>query len=154
VWVAVTSEAKIAANRRNAQRSTGPRTASAKMRVRRNAVRHGLAALIIKDRLIPAEVDQLATAIFSTDAVAVNREQALVIAECEVALRRVRAARVQLLEQMILLSQKRGPEVSRPIPKQGMHNYPSCLKQLLRLDRYEGRALARRKRAMRAIFSC
>jgi hypothetical protein len=124
------------------------------MRVRRNAVRHGFAALIIKDRLIPAEVDQLATAIFGTDAVAVNREQALVIAECEVALRRVRAARVQLLEQMTLLSQKRGPEVSRPIPKQGMHNYPSCLEQLLRLDRYEGRALARRKRAMRAIFSC
>ena len=46
---AMTSEAKIAANRRNAERSTGPRTASAKARVRRNALRHGLAALVVED---------------------------------------------------------------------------------------------------------
>jgi len=38
------SERQIAANRRNAARSTGPRTAGGKLRSRRNAYRHGLTA--------------------------------------------------------------------------------------------------------------
>lgn len=38
------SEAQKAANRRNAQASTGPRTPAGKARVRRNAVTHGLCA--------------------------------------------------------------------------------------------------------------
>jgi hypothetical protein len=36
------SEARIAANRRNAQNSTGPRSASGKKRASRSALRHGL----------------------------------------------------------------------------------------------------------------
>jgi len=40
----MTSEAQIEANRRNSQRSTGPRTEAGKARSRRNALRHGLAA--------------------------------------------------------------------------------------------------------------
>ena len=36
------TEAQIEANRRNAAKSTGPRTAKGKARVRRNATRHGL----------------------------------------------------------------------------------------------------------------
>ena len=59
----MTSEAKIAANRRNAQRSTGPRTAPAKARVRRNALRHGLAALVVGDQAVATEVGRVAAAI-------------------------------------------------------------------------------------------
>src|SRR5215813_10166603 len=33
---------KVAANRRNAQKSTGPKTAAGKRRVARNAIKHGL----------------------------------------------------------------------------------------------------------------
>ena len=40
----MTSEARIEANRRNASRSTGPRTEAGKGRVRLNALKHGLAA--------------------------------------------------------------------------------------------------------------
>ena len=40
----VSSPRRVAANRRNAQRSTGPRTAAGKRRASRNALKHGLCA--------------------------------------------------------------------------------------------------------------
>lgn len=40
----MTSPAQIAANRRNARQSTGPRTANGKAKSRLNALRHGLTA--------------------------------------------------------------------------------------------------------------
>src|SRR5208337_1975394 len=43
----VATAAQIEANRRNAQRSTGPKTDEGKARVRRNALKHGMAALTI-----------------------------------------------------------------------------------------------------------
>src|SRR6478609_325558 len=48
----MTSERQIAANRRNASLSTGPRTAVGKAVVAQNALRHGLLA---KQILIPGE---------------------------------------------------------------------------------------------------
>ncbi|QDV33758.1 hypothetical protein [Tautonia plasticadhaerens] len=41
------SEKQLAANRRNALRSTGPRTAEGKLRSRRNGLAHGLAAQVV-----------------------------------------------------------------------------------------------------------
>src|ERR1700720_3548010 len=81
-------EAKSAANRRNAQRSTGPRTALAKARVRRNALRHGLAALVVGDPAVASEVDRVAAAICGPQADRFEREQALVIAEAQINLKR------------------------------------------------------------------
>ncbi len=43
----ICSEAKLAANRRNAQRSTGPRTAEGKAISRANALKHGLCASVL-----------------------------------------------------------------------------------------------------------
>src|SRR5438874_6248280 len=60
---AMAFETKIAANRRNAQRSTGPRTALGKVRVRRNALRHGFAAVVVGDLGVATEVDRVAAAI-------------------------------------------------------------------------------------------
>jgi hypothetical protein len=58
------SLAKIEANRRNAQRSTGPKTEEGKSRSRRNAFKHGLlaSALVLTEGLEAedaAEFDQL-----------------------------------------------------------------------------------------------
>jgi hypothetical protein len=43
----MTSERKIEANKRNARKSTGPKTAEGKERVRLNAVTHGLTAATV-----------------------------------------------------------------------------------------------------------
>jgi hypothetical protein len=51
----MTSFRQIAANRRNAQLSTGPRTHDGKSRSRRNATRHGLTAETVIDALEDAD---------------------------------------------------------------------------------------------------
>jgi len=129
------SDRKIAANRQNSQRSTGPRTAVAKKRIRRNALRHGLAAAIVNAPGIPTETDRLARAICGSHPGPAQREQAQIIAECELLLLRARAARVRILEVISL----KGP------------NATSCLERLMRLERYERRLLSRRKYAIRAF---
>src|SRR4051812_11149398 len=43
----IVSEARLAANRRNAQLSTGPRTAEGKARSRANALKHGLCSAFV-----------------------------------------------------------------------------------------------------------
>ena len=144
------SDRKIAANRRNSQRSTGPRTAVGKTRVRRNALRHGLAATILRDPTLKAEVDQVAAAICGKGADPAQREQVLIIAESEALLSRIRAARVDLIEQMSpILPGQKADESQLTLP-----NPDQLLIQLLRLERYESAALSRRTRAAaRIIFS-
>src|SRR3954452_16403222 len=51
----MTTFKQIEANRRNARRSTGPRTQEGKLRCRRNAVRHGLTAETVIGALEDAE---------------------------------------------------------------------------------------------------
>src|SRR5258707_6544233 len=43
----IVSEARVAANRRNAARSTGPKTEEGKQRSRANALKHGLCASVV-----------------------------------------------------------------------------------------------------------
>ena len=45
----MTTEAKRAANRANAQKSTGPRSSEGKARASQNATRHGLATSVADD---------------------------------------------------------------------------------------------------------
>jgi hypothetical protein len=147
---AMTSEAKIAANRRNAQRSTGPRAALAKARIRRNALRHGLAALVVSDPAVAAEVERIAAAIFGEHADRLEREQALIVAEAQVTLKRVRRARAQIMEQMSLVPPTQHPD-ARDSASMVDRTAP-YLDQLMGLERYERRALSRRKRAVRLAW--
>jgi hypothetical protein len=147
------SHSKIAANQRNSRRSSGPRTVAGKLTVSRNALRHGLAAATLRDSGIAAEVDRLATAIAGENADAVQREQALIIAESELSLLRVRAVRTNILEQMRATATEeggsRGDQANAVLPGVIGGAY---LDQLRRLERYERRAFSKRQGAIRKLL--
>jgi hypothetical protein len=177
----LTSDRKIRSNRENARVSTGPTTAQGRTRAARNALRHGLSLPLYSDRAWSEEVEALAREIAGTDTNAEIQELARRVAEAQIDLRRVRYARHQLLTRTLaepyydsrantrvkltLLGRLLGnnsPDVpldalmkfviSTP---QGPQKLATILseeaKQLLAMNRYERRALSRRKFAIRAF---
>jgi hypothetical protein len=121
------------ANRENARASTGPRTAEGRARAKRNARRHGLAA---RNRLsggLANEMKALAHQIAGSNPSSAVLMAAGRIAEAQIDLVQVRAARQQLI----------APSLSH----EETFAWSDLAKQLRALDRYERRALSRRKRA-------
>ena len=82
----MTSAAKIAANRRNARFSTGPRSLAGKMRSRRNAFRHGLAMAVTADLGFGDQIAALTAALVAETSPAGQREAAQAIAHATLGL--------------------------------------------------------------------
>ena len=59
----MTSPRKIKANRANARASTGPKTAPGRARTARNGLRHGLSVPVVSDPVLSDQVEALARAI-------------------------------------------------------------------------------------------
>jgi hypothetical protein len=177
----LTSDRKIKSNRENARASTSPKTRQGRTRAARNALRHGLSLPVYSDSALLEEVEKLAREIAGRDANAEIQELAYRIADAQIDLRRVRCVRHQLLTRTLAepyyesrastqtkltllgrLLGKNPPDVpldsalklmtSTP---QGPQKFALILaqetKQLLAMDRYERRALSRRKFAIRAL---
>lgn len=102
--ISTSSQRRLAANRANAQRSTGPRTKSGKSKSSRNASCHGLSSFQSHDQTAQDKINRLALLICGQSAPLIEQELAMTIAECEVTLARVRSARVNAIEVMRRIS--------------------------------------------------
>jgi hypothetical protein len=169
------SERQIAANRRNARKSTGPHSGVGRTRASRNAYRHGLTLSMTSTAAFAKQLDKLVRKIAgNTEAIVLERARAIAQAELELA--RVRRAKVALIErasafgeldpprltvaQMIRLINAfdRGRPIVPPIhaaatmPSQEPHRSAEAMRRVLpelrRVDRYERRAAAQRERAV------
>ncbi len=133
----MTSAARIAANRANARKSTGPKTAAGKARVSRNARRHGLSRPLFCDGACTPHVEALAREIAGQDAAGERLSLARNIAAAQLDLARIRIAKRDLQDTANFCTTDT--------------QYPcdwSVLPQLERLDRYEQRVFTRRRRAI------
>ena len=102
------SERQIAANRRNAAKSTGPRSGAGKKRVGKNAYRHGL-SLNFTSAAYTAQVEDLAGKIAGATTDTIVLEHARIAAEAELELRRVRRVRLALIERSSALGSLKTP---------------------------------------------
>src|SRR4029077_13172808 len=173
----LTSDHKI----RPTARMRRPAPGRSRARAARNALRHGLNLPVCSNPALSEEVETLAREIAGPDANAETQDLARRVAEAQIDLRRVRYARYQLLSRALadpyyeprentrkkaallrFLLQKNAPDL--PVENlvaflnstpQGPHKFATILsqqaKQLLAMDRYERRALSRRKSAIRAF---
>lgn len=139
----MTSPARTQANRRNARRSIGPRTKEGKARVAKNALRHGLSVPVGALPEYEDELKALTLCIAGADADAARVEAARGVAEATVELNRARAAKLVPLQR--LAAYVDGNETAFPRDVAGL------VTQLMRLDRYERRALSRRRSAVRYL---
>jgi hypothetical protein len=177
----VTSACKVRANRVNARASTGPQTTRGRARAARNALRHALSLPVCSIPALSEEVEELAREIAGPGANAETQELARRVAEAQIDLRRVRHARHQFLSDTLsweyysytkmrmkvkvlrALLRPNPPDISMEALEfatlnpslEGPDKLATILleqaKELLAMDRYERRALSRRKFAVRAF---
>jgi hypothetical protein len=95
----MSSDDKIAANRMNAKKSTGPRSARGKSRASRNAWRHGWAVVKRDDSTVSADVESMAKAICGDNTTPALYGQAIIIAECQLTILKLRDARAAAMER-------------------------------------------------------
>ena len=93
------SERQIAASRRNARKSTGPRSGAGKKRASRNAYRHGLTLSVASSAAVAKQLDKLVRKIAADTDDPIILERARETAQAELDLARVRRAKVALIER-------------------------------------------------------
>jgi hypothetical protein len=97
----MSSEKQIEANRRNAQKSKGPRTAAGKARASCNSRKHALSTISRNNPRFAPRIESIARAICAGTANSGRWEQALIIGECTTILGCVQAERIALIEQLL-----------------------------------------------------
>jgi hypothetical protein len=166
--LSATSDPKIRANRANARASTGPKTKHGRTRSARNALRHALSLSVYSEAALAEEVAALAREIAGMNTNAEMQELARRVAEAQIDLHRVRVARHQLLSRALSNAsdaladarEESAAEDAADVPLTGpvkRRNFakilPEHVQRLSVMDRYERRALSRRKFAIRAFDS-
>jgi hypothetical protein len=151
------SQKQIEANRRNARKSTGPRSASGKKRASRNASSHGLSRPMFEAEHMRA-VEALASRILGDHGKAKDQHalaSAREIAEAEFELARIRRIKVALIERAH--NPKCAVDTLPPMPEQEPARTAEAVRRVLpdlaRLARYEARAGKRRDRAIHSLVA-
>jgi hypothetical protein len=178
----MTTEKQIAANRQNARRSSGPRSGEGKRRSSQNAYRHGLSAGVNAHVEYVKDIEALARKIAGNSTDVVVLECARTFAQAEFDLARIRRLKVALVSRVMAFGEfespatfpslreinqffkgfDRGelilPERSKPQPmpttepERSAEAIRRALPELMRLNRYERHAAARRARAMHTLL--
>jgi hypothetical protein len=128
------SEKQIAANRANAKRSTGPKTAVGKTVSSRNAFRHGLSCPLPPGLPTSPKVDKIARALTSEGACDEHWASAVEFANAQCELLKIQAIRTEMIA---------GVDLERL----DTHK----LRRLASLDRYERYSHTRRRRALHKL---
>jgi len=162
----MSSEKQIEANRRNAQKSKGPRTATGKACASRNSRKHALCTISRNNPLYAPRIEAIARAICSEATNAELWEQALTIAECTTLLACARAEGIALIERLLggpcvhfadtqgAGEAELGSSRCKPAPlRDELEAMSLAARDLDRLERYERRALSRRKRAIETFMA-
>ena len=97
----MTSDKQRAANWRNAQRSTGPRSAAGKRASRSNALRHGLSTRLGNDPAHDARVEALAKIIAGPDGPPGALHYARIAADATLQIQNIRAKRTAMMEPSV-----------------------------------------------------
>src|SRR6266508_3400425 len=146
----MTSPAKIAANRRNARRSTGPRSAAGKARARRNAFRHGLATPASLDHVAMDRIDDLVVALTRDFPDQLELELATLAAEAQSEIERVRQAKVSMVNRAYAHLRDEGGRLLSAGERAALV-FAGKTEILMACERYERRAISRRNRALQAL---
>ena len=171
------TDRQIAANRRNARRSTGPRSRAGRKRSSRNSFRHSLAAGVVNAERIKY-IERLARKIAGATTDIVALECARAIAQAEFDLAQIRRVKVALISrvmafgevensatfqslgeikrfsrgidrgELIRLERLEAPAMPNAESERSTDALRRALPELIKLDRYERRAAGRRARAV------
>jgi hypothetical protein len=154
---------RTSANRRNAAKSTGPRSIAGKQRASKNSYRHGLSARIGANSQLDSRIERLARAIAGDARDPIRLEYARTAAQAEFDLARIRELKVALIQQaknlkeveLAQAAEEGAIEATIANSESEREAMALCraVPDLLSLDRYERRAAAQRVRAIRNLFA-
>ena len=170
------SERQIAANRRNAKKSSGPRSAPGKKRASNNAYRHGLFSRRAR-AAVAEEMEAFAHKIADRTSGAIALEHARIVAEAENELALIRDVKRALIDRTDIFGDFKAPRVFPTDPSKDPWLMSAAqerrsqlltpeqqeeaerslaikrvLSELTKLSLYEKRAAGRRDRTIRKLM--
>jgi hypothetical protein len=162
----MSSQKQIEANRRNAQKSKGPRTAAGKALASRNSRKHALSTISHNNPVSAQRIEAIAREICPETTNSALWQQALIIGMCTTLLVCVQAERIAPIEQSLGSTSapmtdadaadraELGKSQSEPAPPRNEFEAMGlAARELDRLERCERRALSRRKQAIETFMA-